>query len=149
MTYFGGAYDTPNNLTHYGVKGMKWGVRRAEKRAAKAAAKEADRKSESGDHKKASALKKRKISSMSNEELRSLNERMNLEQQYSKLTAKPPSVGKKIVGDAMKEIAKETMKNSVKSSFSWAGKAAMAKTEDRRTEMMDQLKALNQMRKKP
>jgi 2'-5' RNA ligase len=79
-----------NTLTHYGVKGMRWGVRRKnvgsgdEKVVSKDAAKAA------GARDKA---KKEGKQSLSNEEMQALVTRMNLEQQLVRLT--PPSRAKK------------------------------------------------------
>lgn len=58
-------------LQHYGVKGMKWGVRK--------------KRIYSKDYSETKALRKKKASELSNEELRKLNERMNLEQNYERL----------------------------------------------------------------
>lgn len=67
-----------NTLYHHGVKGMKWGVRRAEKRAQRD-------NSMSDDAREVENIKKKKIHEMSNAELRKANDRINLEQQYSRL----------------------------------------------------------------
>lgn len=82
-------------LTHYGVKGMKWGVRRTRKQLDAA----------SDDANKAAAtkavIKKNKGSThaLSNNDLKALVERMNLEQNYSRLAAQqaPKSAGKAFV----------------------------------------------------
>ena len=58
-------------LKHYGVLGMKWGHRKQSRPM-------------SEDAKKAKNLKKKKVSEMSNSELKRLNERMNLEQNYKR-----------------------------------------------------------------
>ena len=75
-------YQYPDYLMHYGVKGMKWGVRH-------------DKKFGSNRHKKYSAdyeatRKTRRKSSkyLSNDELRQLNKRMQLEQEYNKLSTR-------------------------------------------------------------
>lgn len=63
-----------NELMHFGVKGMKWGVRKAHKKASK-----------SDDAKEYSSIRKKKVSQMSNTELRKANDRANLEQNYRRL----------------------------------------------------------------
>lgn len=74
-----------NCLKHYGILGMRWGVRKA------------SRKSSEGvheDYKK--AHNKKSVKSMSDNELRERNKRLQMEQQYSSLTKKT-SYGKKVV----------------------------------------------------
>ena len=71
-------------LTHYGIKGMKWGVRRTRKQI------DAD----SSDTKAAKEVKakisrnKGSTNPLTNQELQSLNTRMNLEQNYKQLVSK-------------------------------------------------------------
>lgn len=67
-----------NELYHYGVLGMKWGKRKA--------------RPVSEDYKRAHS--KTKISEMSDAELRSRNNRLQMEKQYKDLTRKT-NVGKK------------------------------------------------------
>lgn len=69
-------------LYHYGVLGMKWGKRKAR---------------QSEDYKKARAIKKKKISEMSNEELKTLNNRLNLEANYREVSKRNVSSGRKWV----------------------------------------------------
>lgn len=76
-----------NALQHHGVKGMKWGVRKTNRQP-------------SSDHVEAKALKKKKLSELSNAELRKLNDRMNLEQNYSKLNPSVIKKGAKMVATA-------------------------------------------------
>lgn len=71
-------------LAHYGVKGMRWGVRRNPDGSTSRTGK----RMKSEDHKEAASLKKKRVYEMSNQELRKLNERMQLEQTYSQLMAK-------------------------------------------------------------
>lgn len=74
-------YDAADDfLAHYGVKGMRWGKRRS-----------ASSRQTSEDHQEAQTLKKKHTSEMSNAELRKLNERMQLEQNYSQLMSKEKS----------------------------------------------------------
>lgn len=65
-------------LYHYGVPGMRWGVRRAQKRVARVQRKGA-RKGWSDDAVEVAAIKTKKVRQMSNAELRRLNERNQLE----------------------------------------------------------------------
>lgn len=108
---------TKQSLQHYGIKGMRWGVRR--KRGS-------DGRVESDDSKRAKQLKKKKLSELTNKELKELNERMNLERQYSNLTKKDLSRGQKIVNDAINEVGKETVKGVLKEYAPMVAKAAKA-----------------------
>lgn len=71
-------------LYHFGVKGMKWGVRRKRK--------------PSSDYKESRKIKKKHVSEMSNEELKKLNKRMDLEQNYHRLNPSAVQRGMKFVG---------------------------------------------------
>lgn len=87
-------------LAHYGVRGMRWGVRRN----ADGTTSRTGKRIKSEDHKEAEGLKKKRVSEMSNQELRRLNERMQLEQNYKQLMAKEGttiSKGQRYVKDAL------------------------------------------------
>jgi len=100
--------DEKNNqvedfLSHYGVLGMKWGKRRSRAELAKAR--------QSTDSKKVSSLTKRKPTELTNKQLQEINKRLNMEQQYSRLTAKQKSKGRKFVEDVLGSASKEAIKN--------------------------------------
>ena len=70
-------------LQHYGILGMKWGVRRTPEQLARASGK----KSSSDDE----------VKKMSDSELRSKINRLQMEKQYKQLTSSEISVGRKFV----------------------------------------------------
>lgn len=67
--------DVDDVLEHHGIKGMHWGIRN----------KESLRRGPSSDHKKIAELRKRPVSSLTNNQLRDANARGNLEQQFVKM----------------------------------------------------------------
>lgn len=92
---------TSGSLSHYGVKGMKWGVRRSEAELARAGSSNGGTDSRPAPKPKVSADfkaamdAKRKINesgtqALSNQELQGLLTRMNLERQYRAIAAPPP-----------------------------------------------------------
>lgn len=86
----------PTYLAHYGIKGMKWGVRRYQNKDGSLTA--AGKKRYSEDFNTAYNLKRKGPDQLSNNELRKLNERMQLEQNYRKLNPTAIEQGIKIVG---------------------------------------------------
>lgn len=99
--------DTAYNfLKHYGVKGMKWGVRKSEVTLSTTPGKKVRGSGgydlEAHDDAKKAATYKQKAKksttdALSNKELQDLVLRMNLEQQYKRLSESDMSYGEKFV----------------------------------------------------
>lgn len=92
-------------LQHHGVKGMKWGIRRNRTQSSGTSRRKSK---QSDDHVRAKELKKKKLSQLSNAELKELNNRMNLESQYRNLKRQNVSAGQRFVRDVAYETAKNT-----------------------------------------
>lgn len=86
--------DFDDILEHYGVPGMKWGKRKDRSAAVS-----------TGTAKK-SAPPKEDVSKLSDAELRQRINRIQMEKQYSQLTAAEVNPGKKIVTDLLATTAK-------------------------------------------
>ena len=84
-------------LQHHGILGMKWGVRRTPEQLARA------KKTSSDDE----------VKKMSDSELRSKINRLQMEKQYKQLTSSEISVGRKFVQDVLTNAAKQTATNYV------------------------------------
>ena len=112
-----------NTLYHYGVLGMKWGKRRGSASSSSSGSKQRSKKSD--DYVRAKSLKKKKLSQLSNAELKELNNRMQLESQYKNLKKQNVSVGKKFVQDVAyesgKQIAAEYTKKYAKQGIKYVG----------------------------
>ena len=81
-----------NELKHFGILGMKWGVRRGRNVSSRFGKKKST-KDWSDEAKEAHKLKKKSVSQLSNSELRKINERMNLENSYKNLNKSNISKG--------------------------------------------------------
>lgn len=85
-----------NELYHFGIKGMKWGVRRYQNKDGSLTS--AGKKRYSDDYTEAKEISKKSVKEMSNAELRKINERKRLEQEYSRLNPSTIKKGLAIVG---------------------------------------------------
>lgn len=100
------------HLTHAGIKGMKWGIRRFQNKDGSLTPEGKrrygvdDDSDSSEDYKRARAKSAR---SMSDQELRTAINRIQMEQQYAQYTAKQKSAGRKwvegVITDSGKQIA--------------------------------------------
>lgn len=82
-------------LKHYGILGMRWGIRRDRDSSGRVTSQESQRSRE---------LKRKHISEMSNKEIQEIVTRMNLEKQYRQLNPTVATKGKTIVNNILKRI---------------------------------------------
>lgn len=111
----------PNYLIHYGVLGMKWGVRKSRPRSSgrvpktkktksftlfkkrkEKKAKKASQKAVKEDYNK----KKKSVKKMSDEELKEAISRLELEKKYKSLNQEKVSAGRRVVEDILQSSAK-------------------------------------------
>lgn len=92
-------------LQHYGVLGMKWGVRKEQPVIAKEGAKIAESAKRgvraAGDIKRTKSRNDNDLSGLSDDELRKRVNRMNLEQQYKDLNSRNVSKGEAYATSAL------------------------------------------------
>lgn len=92
-------------LAHYGVKGMRWGVRRGSKEAP------------SSDAARATELRTRakqsKVKALSNKELQEAINRMNLEQQFKRLSTNERPVVTRFIASTLMEIGKREVQTAL------------------------------------
>lgn len=108
--------DSDSDIMHFGVLGMKWGVRRKKNSVSRKEQKKRANKKTSRDYNEADFLRKRKVKSLSNAQLKKAITRMQLEQQYKQLSEKDKfklyQFGKKFVNDLMTSTT-QTVVNTI------------------------------------
>ena len=113
------------SLTHFGVKGMRWGVRKKQEPVSTGVVKTPMSSDAALTSKIRTKARTSGMSSLSNEELFALNQRLQLERQYSALTALPATKsGMDKVNEMLKVV--NTVNNVIKIVQSPVGKAAIS-----------------------
>lgn len=101
-------------LMHFGVKGMRWGIRRSHPS-------ESEPSADVQRYRAAvSKINRGDTSTLSNKELQDVVNRMNLDQQYSRLSSAKKNLGAKIAQDIITSILKEQLKNTLSKAVSKA-----------------------------
>lgn len=100
-------------LAHYGVLGMKWGRRKNSSGSYTTTGRKAKNKYESKDSKAVRKLRKKKLNQLSNDELKKLNNRLQLEKQFKELKRSDTSAGKKFVQELLISTGKSAAQNLV------------------------------------
>lgn len=110
-------------LAHYGIKGMRWGVRRDRDGGKGSVDKHSS--SASADHIQARAAASKSVSSLSNQELKQLVERMNLESQYSKLSSGNNNSASAFVQRALQNAAQNYVQSLAQKVLTSTGEALL------------------------
>lgn len=96
---------TDDFLEHYGVKGMKWGVRRRSRGEASDDSKRTDTVRDKA--------KKGGVKTLSNAELQAAINRMNLEQQFKRLRTNERPVVTRFIASTLQEIGKREVQAQI------------------------------------
>jgi hypothetical protein len=95
-------------INHYGILGMKWGRRKS--RSSKSKKINNKRvKNISADKAEANKIASKKIYELSNEELKKINTRLQLEKQYKELNPKKVAKGKKFIKGMLEAQGKQLL----------------------------------------
>lgn len=137
---------TNNELIHYGILGMKWGVRRTEAQLARARGKKesSDDSETKNSAKNSSNSSKKSIKDMSDDELRRKLNRIQLEEQYEAALArqnpkKSESRVKKVLSDlgekAVRDVGNKLIDKAISEAFKEAASAASDTITDYRVDL--------------
>lgn len=134
-----------NQMYHWGIKGMKWGVRRFQNKDGTRTAlgkkrERANDKAESDGKKEPAKSGPKKVSDMSNDELQTAIKRLQLEQQYRQLKPERVSIGKQFMEKSILPAAMEGGKRLLTDFLIDRGKKALGLGEDVGKNEVDLLK---------
>jgi len=118
--------DNNYELYHYGVPGMKWGVRKSSNRIV-LGKRELSPDTKEKEVRKADVKNRR---TMSDADLKKRIERMRLEKEYKTLVVEDTAPGKKYVSDILLAAGKKTLTVAAAGALAYGVKAAMTKRFD-------------------
>ena len=114
-----------NELMHYGVLGMKWGVRRTPAQFQRKPSNKKSTPDQKARKARKSDLNKRRT--MSDADLKKKIERMKLEKEFKSLTQEDIAPGRKFVADVMSSAGKKALTAAAAGAMAYGVKAVMTK----------------------
>lgn len=113
-----------DEIRHFGIQGMKWGVRRPTGPDGRIRNSPV-RKNTSEDYNATKALRRAPASTLSNQQLRTVVERMELERRYSAVSSSSVNSGKRFASSVMRRIGNRVLDRTIdaalKTAFDGAG----------------------------
>lgn len=114
------------SLSHHGIIGMKWGVRRYQnKDGSRTALGKRRESSPDAKEKKTRKVEVKNRRIMSDSEIKKRIERLKLEREYKSLVDSDISRGKKFVSEVLSESGKKVLTIAAAGTMAYAVKAAM------------------------
>lgn len=114
-----------NELMHYGVPGMKWGVRRTPAQFRRKPSNKKSTPDQKMRKERKSDLNKRRT--MSDADLKKKIERMKLEKEFKSLTQEDIAPGRKFVTEVMSSAGKKALTAAAAGAMAYSVKVAMTK----------------------
>lgn len=116
-----------SELYHYGIKGMKWGVRRSDAQLSAARGRKSSGDAQVVDQRKKDLSNRR---TMSTDDIKRRIERLKLEREFKQLTQEDIAPGKKMANDILKSAGNKVLSGAVAGAAAYAVKVAMTKNFD-------------------
>lgn len=114
-------------IVHYGIKGMKWGIRRTDAQLARARGQSSPDDSSIKAQRKTDLKNRRTLST---DDIKKRVERLKLEREFKQLTQEDIEPGRKMVNDILKSAGNKVVAGAVAGTAAYAVKVAMTKQFD-------------------